>query len=721
MLYLGQKPAARVKAPVRPVTPAAPVPETLATPQPVAPAKAIARAAPATAETQSARADKPAPAVGTLCGIVRDVTPEYSEDMFERLTRASSQEDFRAAFEELLAVPDRPVPNVTVTLCYGSEIRQAVTDYKGRFEFANLPFGDYTIPADGPGGLIVQGNDRQMAWTRQHVRLDSFTSGREFDITFRTDVASLKGRITDASGRPVAGAKVTGTQCQEDMEAGTPPPPHALSAVSGPDGSYELRGLIRANINETFAFLTGGASWESAHYMIRADAEGFLPARIRVPIVTETSRVPAAKVFAIVEQKVQAEGFSLSDRKPAPLPATTGDTITGIDFLLEPPASIAGQLVDEHMAPLPARAVSAVRAEERDLTNLVQDSVMKTSTETDKEGNFAFKELLSGEYSFRAKTDAGMADVEGVRVRLARGESLTGLQLVLTQQSPGRIEAFCYDAKTGGAISGLSATVYQEVESKFYGPVWGKVEMESAGPGTFRVEGIAPGKWRLEITAPGYVTEHPEVEVLPGLTAPLRIALEPAGVVHLRVMQGDVLVHLADGPTATELDTGRVSYGHAVDGDSYEITGVKPGRCKVRASIFDGKVSRLVTAPAVVEAGKTTDVTLDMAGDSALLITLSVPSGKKAWVLVTPASASGDAADGTDVPSFDSLQKDGDYCASIWAEKSRQYEYEVKPLVSGTYRVSARLLDSAKVPSGEDVQQTVILKPGETSTVNLAF
>jgi hypothetical protein len=501
-----------------------------------------------------------------------------------------------------------------------------------------------------------------------------------------------------------------------DTEVGTPPPPHMVSAVSGPDGSYELHGLIRAGAYETLAFLGGGSSYEHANYMVQADAKGFLPARIRVPLVTENGRQPAERLLGIFYSFARKRGADdYRDTTPAPLPSTYGDTITGIDFVLDVPAAVAGQLVDERSAPLAGRGVWAVPVEERDLTNLVQKSVMKTWMETDNEGNFTFPDLLSGEYSFRAKTDAGIADIEGARVRLAPGESRTGVRLVLVPQLPGHIEATVCDARTGGAISDFTAAVYQNIESKIWGPAYGTVEKESAGPGTFRVERIAPGRWRLEINAPGYASERPEVEVLPGGTTPLGVSLELAGTVHLQVTQDGVPVHLTDAPTATELETGRVSYGHPADAGSYEISGIKPGQYELKASVIDGGVMRPLTALAVVEAGKTTDVTLDIGGDSALLVTLSVPSRTEVRVLVTPIAADYVPSDA----SLEALEKGGEYCAAMWPRTSG--EYLVKPLPSGTYCVWARPSVPKGAPPAAAQSQMVTLQAGETTNVRFSF
>ncbi|MBP7744810.1 MAG: carboxypeptidase regulatory-like domain-containing protein [Phycisphaerae bacterium] len=351
------------------------------------------------------------PAKCDLRGTVVDATPNYSAEYFALLEQAAASgklEEFRPTLERIFQ--PRPVPNALVTLQSAALTRAAVSDTNGQFEFTGLPFGEYQLSATAPTGPPATGEPR-MATGKTGITL--WAGNCEARLDLYADRITVRGRVVDADGQSVAGAKVTGIQ--EITESPSDEVvPHVVSATSGADGMYELSGLNPPNVWRTAGYLCGGdptLDGHSFYTVVRVDAAGFIQGRgsiPRFPTVTEEVLAASRRLLTIMRQYETAEKGSseVQERDDrGPFPASRGNTITGIDIVLERrPASgqISGRLVDTHGRPRPARMLDFSRLNDELASAPGAEYAAKTKPDgvaTDANGAFELPDVYPGEYA----------------------------------------------------------------------------------------------------------------------------------------------------------------------------------------------------------------------------------------------------------------------------------------------------------------------------------
>lgn len=275
-----------------------------------------------------------------LEGAVIDNTPDISQ-VFDKIEAATpkSEEEFLQAFKGM-PLP-QPVPNLAVTARGGTITEKAVTDSQGKFQFIGLPRGVYELSAEMLSRSAGMREGRRMATAKERVNLDT---NRRVNLRLRTDLVNVKGRITDANGKPVAGAKVRGEYYPwpESAELAKFYPTHL--AVSDADGSYELSEFVPQDIRSNAGYLMGGDPTQNNQYPfyveVHVEADGFIQDKTnvpRVPLVTEELLGPARRFLEIMNKlDILMKGSSNKvEKKDLRLPSSQGNTITGIDIVLK--------------------------------------------------------------------------------------------------------------------------------------------------------------------------------------------------------------------------------------------------------------------------------------------------------------------------------------------------------------------------------------------------
>ena len=272
-------------------------------------------------------------------GTVIHSTLEVPPDFFDELASAQSEEEVVRLFRT--PRPRRPAAGAIVTATGGPTGEQVVvTDSEGHFRIVGLAGAVYEVSAEVQLPPLASGTKRVSTGKSQVTLLADVTS-MTLECRYG-DRFSITGKITDADGRPIAGAKVSGEPypVPESQEI-TPPTRHA---VSGPDGVYELQGFAPASIRTLAGYLYGGDPTHSGMYAffveVHAKAEGFVEAKERVPRVPPVTEdaLDVARQFhqAMRQVQINLEGSSKFDeQEDLRVPVVRGHTVTGIDIVLE--------------------------------------------------------------------------------------------------------------------------------------------------------------------------------------------------------------------------------------------------------------------------------------------------------------------------------------------------------------------------------------------------
>lgn len=254
---------------------------------------------------------EPAPRMHCLRGTVRDGTQSISDEDVAKLSSAASMKDIVQLLRGLLE--PRPVPEARVTLRGDSVKREGVMD------------------------ASTEGT-RETATASEQISLEA---DRHVDPEIRADLVTVRGRITDGHGRPIAGAKVTGIQ--EIVDPSSMHYPNTVSTVSDADGSYELKGLNPPDLWRIGGYLNGGDPALDLHsfcLVVRAEASGFVQPEDslpRLPLVTAERLHAVRRGMAAMSQTATRLGLELGFREKEglpPFPPSHGNTIADVDITL---------------------------------------------------------------------------------------------------------------------------------------------------------------------------------------------------------------------------------------------------------------------------------------------------------------------------------------------------------------------------------------------------
>jgi len=265
----------------------------------------------------------------TVFGTVVDATPDCSAQKCDGLARSKTGEEAERILREILE--KRPAAGAVVTATSGQVTREVVCDAKGRFRFADLPLGTYSVSARAaPAGSEGK---RRVSASR------AAASGEYVQLVLHAELITVSGRITDAQGQPIAGARVTGTLVPYS-EVGLP---ETRTAVSDAQGFYALTGFEPLNLYRVAGYLNGGSldTPDALHTQVevQVQAKEFRQGKARtptVPLISETQLIPARRLWqALAQVAATSGGGGWKRMKDRPLPASRGSTITGIDIVLE--------------------------------------------------------------------------------------------------------------------------------------------------------------------------------------------------------------------------------------------------------------------------------------------------------------------------------------------------------------------------------------------------
>ena len=266
-----------------------------------------------------------------IYGSVFEPTPDTIEnDLFTKLETAESLKEFYQILHRV-HLSELPAAGVTVTLQSGSFIAKVVTNAEGKYNFVGIPSNRYTLSTEKMG-------QKQLATAKKTAHLESDS---KMNLRLRDDLVTIKGRIIDAYGRPIAGAIVTGTKAPFNITEGLESlDPDSISAISKSDGSYELSGVAPPSFFHVFCYLLSGQTEVDGFYVdirIKADALATGKSKVlRVPLVTEKQLDNARQFLNAYNHVAQRSGEKLLQEKQDlshSLLSSLGNIITVSDII----------------------------------------------------------------------------------------------------------------------------------------------------------------------------------------------------------------------------------------------------------------------------------------------------------------------------------------------------------------------------------------------------
>jgi len=425
-----------------------------------------------------------------------------------------------------------------VDLRWRSETLQS--DVDGRFVAESLPDGDFEIHIEDKI-LVPSGETPKFA-----------VDGAPVDglIVHVAEGASIRGTISELeSGAPIQGVEIhawpdNARYLERDLSATSDAQGH-YEITGVPGGRYSLdllntEGYVADQIREgRVVSVTLGESLEGADFLLQrgvtlsgtaVDESGEPVVGLEVSARSnsgngESGRTAQGGRFTVrglpphtqVTLEASGRGYTTTHQEPM----NTGEAgVEGLTLTVEKGASISGIVVDGGGAPVSEAYVSATS----------ENNGTDSSELTEPDGTFKLTGMKAGVYRLEAESmeSAKSGKVTQQGIKLEKGESLTGLRLVLARTPEASISGSVTDAK-GQPIEGawVNANAIQAESHGF---------AESGADGRYEVAVEAGLVYRLEVDHSDYSTEDRE-----GIAAGERevnFTLEGHGTVEGQVLDG---------------------------------------------------------------------------------------------------------------------------------------------------------------------------------------
>ncbi len=652
---------------------------------------------------------------GGISGTVYDDSIIYHP---ERLAGLDLLNTSNKVFEQaLLHVAHKPVPGVLVVASAEGRRQVALTDASGKYAFASLPAGTWTIRAERPSGAITVGEEEV------EVTLKGDESRADVNFVFRFDGVSIAGRVVSTAGLPVAGALVTATHFPEWAGESNTRVAEERATVTDDDGSYRLDGLVPMDILGAASYQHGGKLPARGVYTITARAGGYGMLEKRVPCISPVLANAAETLtgFIVSAKAAMGEDSDIGEARPGVLPSGQGNTLSGIDFRLQPAGRISGHVIDSQGAIVAQPSVCAKLAD----GGLDEDTVLQPRAvppdpvQGDAAGNFSLWEVSPGTYVFLAgRGEAWLQRARNQPVLVSAGAHIADLEVVV--ESPGEkgnITGVIADALSGRPVRHGNVRVNEVISPSEPNPVFGKTTVDGES-GVFEIVGISPGTVSFCVWAEYYCVSEVNVALGSGQTLDMTVSLTPAGSICGTVMyggapvSGGVTAHRTDGAGLPAVGGGRESEwtGWADASGEYCVERLAPGEYLVEANAYLTEAAhRIVWLDAAVEAGRQTTLNIDIEPSEGVIEGLiTFPEVyRKARIVVLEGNVPG-------------LDNDFEFKCRMRAETSESIHqsgsYQIVSLPPGVYTLFAccyNRRDGVEAPATPEAWSVVVLEDGQ--------
>lgn len=374
--------------------------------------------------------------------------------------------------------------------------RKVTTDAAGKFNFADVEAGQYTVAAQRNGFLNGRYGAKRPNQPATPVKVSDGDSLRSLNIELLPQ-AVIAGRVFDDEGEPLQGAFVMLVSGGPGQRGGRGGPQR--SAATNDRGEFRLvnvsPGEVILQVSPTQQFGPGGPN-------LPENADSSMVTTY-FPGVTELSRA----------QKI---------------PVTAGAELTGFDIRLRKTRvyTIRGRLIDSATGQPPAGAGVLLMPRDAPFSGVVTGSNGGRQTE----GRFELRGVPAGSYNLIVRGAGGTVNRGGVahreRLDVAGNIDNLNIRLLPPLNLTGQVTARD-PAKSD--VKSVRVTL-TDVEGVMNAGSRGATKPD----GTFALDGVAAGRYRITATAGsgGYIESirygemevlGQEVEIAAGSAAPIRV------------------------------------------------------------------------------------------------------------------------------------------------------------------------------------------------------
>jgi protocatechuate 3,4-dioxygenase beta subunit len=434
----------------------------------------------------------------------------------------------------------RGVRRAVVTLNSGDPFvaRTTITDDAGRFIFANVPAGRYTINATKRSWTSGSYGAKAIGRPGRPLQLGA---GERAAVTIKISPGGvISGTILDQFGQPITGLSLRVMRYSYTPNTGERRLNPAQSQLVNPDerGAYRIYSLSPGEYylsatTTSFAFQGG----RDLHLTSEVDVDEALKA---------AAAGPAGPIVDVPQPNV---GFAqvyypgvTSVAQATPIVVRAGEERSGIDFAVQyaTVAHVEGTLLAPDGRPTAGR----VTLVPNDPTNPGSGIESLRNAQAGEDGRFTFSEVAPGPYLMSAHvTQPPPAPGDPLRVFNAVGEldvqsaNVTGVSLML---------------QDGAEISGIvqydgaaPAPNFSSVRVLTYAMQTGVINVATGGnttasDGKFKLPGLAPGRYRLSVGQ--------QAPIVPWTVRSITIGGQDAldGFVDVRQSVADAVITLTD-------------------------------------------------------------------------------------------------------------------------------------------------------------------------------
>jgi hypothetical protein len=254
-------------------------------------------------------------------GVLWDATPDFSREKlarFEETTEESFEKDLISIFG------GHPISGKTVRIQGRNFVKETKTDSKGKFKFMDVPGGLYKISCEFKSELTGE---------TVIIEKNIVSFSRDEYVELSNDLITIKGRIVDQRGTPIAKAKISADiDCSDYTDVGEPPtrPFPKYFTCSDSQGDFELVGITPTGLYALALYL-GGLAYEGAlpKLKITVQSPGFAVKEISVFLVTDTLMEYAKILLNSINKGMIKHGKEKMELRTdkVPFPKNEGNTI----------------------------------------------------------------------------------------------------------------------------------------------------------------------------------------------------------------------------------------------------------------------------------------------------------------------------------------------------------------------------------------------------------